>query len=67
MARVSTIAVLRAHLHTLEMMAARCQELARRATDAGESSQLRRFCEYYELVALEHRRYLDESREDLAA
>lgn len=40
-------------------MAARLEELALRSSDFGEAQYLRNFAKTYELVALEHRNYLD--------
>ncbi len=57
----STNAVLRSHIQLLEVMAARMEELALRSTDFRESAQLRQFAKAYQLVALEHRTYLDDA------
>jgi hypothetical protein len=67
MVRASTIAVLRAHLHSLEVMAAQCEELAKRADTLAESRRLDEFSRKFELLALEHRRCLDELNTSLAA
>jgi hypothetical protein len=40
-------------------MAARVEELAARCTDFKESQRLQQFAKAYQLVALEHRNYLD--------
>ena len=57
----STNAVLRSHIQLLEVMAARVEELAARCTDFKESQRLQHFAKAYQLVALEHRNYLDNS------
>lgn len=67
MVRASTIAVLRANLHSLEVMAAQCEELAKRVSNLDERRRLDEFSRKFELLALEHRRCLDELNTTLAA
>ena len=63
----STNAVLRSHIQLLEVMAARLEELAARCTDFEESRRLQKFAKTYQLVALEHRNYLDSPADAQAA
>ncbi len=48
-------------------MAARLEELALRSSDFAESERLRMFAKRYQLVALEHRSYLEDAASAEAA
>ncbi len=48
-------------------MASRLEELAMRSTDFKEAQRLRNFAKAYQLVALEHRNYLDDTADIKAA
>ncbi len=63
----STNAVLRSHIQLLEVMAARLEELALRSTNFAETRALRNFAKSYQLVALEHRNYLEDPAKAEAA
>ena len=54
MVGVSVNAVLRSHAQILENMAAKVEELARRAGDQQEAKKLQQMSKTYRLLALQH-------------
>jgi uncharacterized membrane protein YgaE (UPF0421/DUF939 family) len=59
MVGVSVNAVLRSHAQILENMAAKVEELARRAADLQEAKRLQHLSKTYRLLALQHQDWFD--------
>ena len=67
MVGVSVTAVLRSHAQILENMAAKVEELARRASEPQEAKSLRQLGRNYRLLSLQHEDWFSRNTEDVRA